>query len=142
MIFKHIDPFVCYFRNNRFNTWYPCIIQQNLKAFLDGATEGFIYVSFGGSIETTELSSEIVRDLSEIFSTLPCKVLWKVKDLYNLTSNIFTSEWLPQQGVLGNINMRDIPKLWPFQWWITWDGSQIHHDSTTSFSFYNFYSSS
>ncbi|XP_014482268.1 PREDICTED: UDP-glucuronosyltransferase 2B17-like [Dinoponera quadriceps] len=63
----------------------PPILPQNLKMFLDDATDGFIYVSFGGNIDITD---EIKRSLVE------------------LTSNVFTAEWLPQQGILAHPKIR------------------------------------
>ncbi|EFN81467.1 Ecdysteroid UDP-glucosyltransferase [Harpegnathos saltator] len=68
--------------------------------FLAGgdAADSFIYVSLGTNIDTTDLSGEIIRNLTEVFSALSCKALWKTKGQHarsNLASNIFTAKWPP-----------------------------------------------
>lgn len=77
---------------------------QNLKNFLDGATNGFVYMSLGTNVKSKLLPKRILQMFTSVFATLPYRVLWKFED-DNLAvpPNVFISTWIPQQGVLGKL---------------------------------------
>jgi len=81
------------------------LVAKDLRRFLNDATEGFIYVSFGTTVSCSNLQKEIVRNFVEVFSKLPYKIVWKFEcdELPGQLDNAFISKWFPQQGVLGKI---------------------------------------
>jgi len=75
---------------------------QNLKSFLDEATNGFIYMSLGTNVKSKLLPRGILNMFIDTFADLPYRVLWKFEnDSFHAPANIFVSKWIPQQGVLG-----------------------------------------
>ncbi|XP_012218758.2 UDP-glycosyltransferase UGT5 [Linepithema humile] len=86
----------------------PPALPENVKQFLDDAKEGFIYVSLGTNVKWKDLPNKAFEAFLEVFSTLPCKVLWKFdpEQLPGKFENILISKWLPQQGVLAHPNIR------------------------------------
>jgi len=77
---------------------------QNLKSFLDGATNGFIYMSLGTNVKSKLLPKGILNLFIDAFADLPYKVLWKFEnDSFHVPANILVSKWIPQQGVLGKL---------------------------------------
>lgn len=81
---------------------------RELQQFLDQSHEGVIYISFGTYIQTKSMSANTVWKLTEIFSSLPYKFLWKSEPLsadmlksINKTGNVYITKWLPQPKVLG-----------------------------------------
>lgn len=75
---------------------------QDLKLFLDQATDGVIYFSLGTNIHSSDLSDNTTKVFYEVLSELPYKVLWKIdpNQLPQKNSNIRASKWFPQQDVL------------------------------------------
>ena len=79
-----------------------------LKKFLDDATEGVIYVSFGSVLKASVMSDDKREALLEVFRKLKQKVLWKweTDHMNNIPSNVMLHKWLPQQDVLGHPNVK------------------------------------
>jgi len=65
----------------------------------------FIYVSFVTITPCHTLPKEMLRNLVEVFSKFPYKIVWKFKcdELPGKLDNAFISEWFLQRGVLGKI---------------------------------------
>ncbi|XP_046665679.1 UDP-glucosyltransferase 2-like [Homalodisca vitripennis] len=86
-------------------------LTEDLEKFVtSGKKKGFVYVSFGTSIKTTQMP-EIMRVLMvKAFSELPYQVLWKYEDegdsMPDLPDNVRLSRWLPQQDLLGHSKIR------------------------------------
>jgi glucuronosyltransferase len=77
---------------------------QDIQTFLDEATEGAIYFSFGSMIRSDTFPSEILEAFIEAFTQLSLRVLWK-RNANNLPAhpgNVLTRQWMPQQDILGN----------------------------------------
>lgn len=76
---------------------------QDLKDFLDSATNGFIYFSLGTIIQSHQLTKDKVKVILDTLKELPYKVLWKYgsDDLPEKSTNIKVMKWVPQQDVLG-----------------------------------------
>lgn len=77
-----------------------------MKRFLDDATEGFIYVSLGSTVNWSLLPKEMLENFLKVFSKLPYKIVlksesdeWSSRKL----NNAFIAKWFSQQGVLGKI---------------------------------------
>ena len=71
---------------------------EGLAEFMDGATNGFIFMSFG-SVQMDIPASE-QRKWLEVFEKLPYKVIWKQNQMKGLPSNVKLFNWLPQQSIL------------------------------------------
>lgn len=70
--------------------------------FLDGATNGFVYMSLGTNVKSKLLPKGVLQVFTNAFADLPYRVLWKFEDdNLDMPPNVFTSKWIPQQGVLG-----------------------------------------
>ncbi|XP_054282245.1 UDP-glycosyltransferase UGT5-like [Macrosteles quadrilineatus] len=82
-------------------------LPEEMKRFLDKASEGVVYFSVGSIVPDHLLDEEYFNNFLAAFSRLPQKVLWKTKrNLKNLPKNIMTSEWVPQQDVLAHPNVK------------------------------------
>lgn len=74
----------------------------DLKKFLDEATEGVIYFSFGSNIEPSTLPSTTREAILNTFAKQKMKVLYKYGgSIENLPSNVKVGKWLPQRSILG-----------------------------------------
>ncbi|XP_049956948.1 UDP-glycosyltransferase UGT5-like [Schistocerca serialis cubense] len=80
----------------------------DIKNFLDGATDGVIYFSFGSNVKGSTLPEDKRRAFLEAFAQLPQRVLWKweVDSLPGQPENVMIAKWLPQQDVLAHPNIR------------------------------------
>lgn len=83
-------------------------IRQHLEDFVSGSGEaGFIYVSMGTSVKTRHMPERIFQLFVDTFSKLPYRVLWKYDGMpgFELPSNVKVERWLPQQDILGKLDM-------------------------------------
>ncbi|CAD0197668.1 unnamed protein product [Chrysodeixis includens] len=84
----------------------PKILDPEIEEWISGAGEtGFVYVSMGSSVRTTNMPLSAHRLLVEALGRLPQRVLWKQDAEQNMTdipSNIKLYKWLPQQDLLGH----------------------------------------
>ncbi|KAF5304918.1 hypothetical protein FQR65_LT00802 [Abscondita terminalis] len=83
-------------------------LTENLKTFMEEATEGAILFSLGSNVRSAELSEKTIQGIIKCFSKLPYKVLWKFDkyDNLNLPKNVIISKWLPQRDLLAHTNMK------------------------------------
>jgi len=80
-----------------------------VKRYLDNATRGAIYVSFGSSISTREMEKEFIDMLLDTFRSLPYDVLWKFDDykmLTNTPDNVLVQSWFDQYQLLKHDNVK------------------------------------
>ncbi|KAM0724858.1 UDP-glycosyltransferase UGT5 [Formica fusca] len=86
----------------------PPALPKDLKQFLDNATEGFIYVSFGTNVQWEYLPNNTFKSFIEVFSALSYKVVWKYDPdlLPGKFENILASKWFPQQSILAHRNIK------------------------------------
>lgn len=77
-------------------------LPNNLKHYLDSATDGLVYFSLGSNHFSRDLSIERRNTFMEAFAELPFKVLWKFEGeiLEDLPKNIKLAKWVPQQDIL------------------------------------------
>lgn len=80
----------------------PKPLPEDLKQFLDAATEGVVYFSFGSNVFSANIPSEKQKVILETLSELPFKVIWKFEadDLEGKPDNVKLVKWVPQQDVL------------------------------------------
>lgn len=78
---------------------------QNLKQFLDNATEGFIYMNLGSYVKPNNLPTERLNVFIKTFTYLPYKILWRFENEHipERPDNVLISKWTSQQGILGII---------------------------------------
>lgn len=86
----------------------PKPLPTDIKAFLDGATNGAIYFSLGSQVQSSELSPEKLKIFFDTFSKLKQRVLWKFEDesLTGLPKNVMIKKWMPQGDVLAHPNVK------------------------------------
>ena len=79
-----------------------------ITKFLDEATDGVIYVSFGTVIKAAYMSEEKRKNFLNVFGGLKQKVLWKweTEEMEGKPDNVLLSKWLPQQEVLAHPNVK------------------------------------
>lgn len=75
---------------------------QELKNYLDNATNGFIYFSLGTNVQSHLLTDEKIRIILDTLKELPYKILWKYAsdDVPDIPENVKVMKWIPQQDVL------------------------------------------
>ncbi|XP_015585075.1 UDP-glucuronosyltransferase 1-3, partial [Cephus cinctus] len=82
-------------------------LPEDLRKFLDGATDGFVYVSLGSNVKSKLLPKRLKDMFLKVFSKLSQRVLWKFEDdLPEKPDNVFVSNWLPQESVLNHRNIK------------------------------------
>ncbi len=77
-------------------------LDRELQEFLDSATEGVIYVSWGSMIRAETLPVDKRDSLLKAFGSLEQKVLWKWENevLPNQPKNVFIRKWMAQRDIL------------------------------------------
>ncbi|XP_031634295.1 UDP-glucuronosyltransferase 1-7C-like [Contarinia nasturtii] len=83
-------------------------LDPELKALLDSAKNGVIYVSWGSMIRGSSLPDDKRKILLNTFASLKQKVLWKFENdtLQDQPKNVFIRKWLPQRDILCHPNVR------------------------------------
>ncbi|XP_073983235.1 UDP-glycosyltransferase UGT5-like isoform X2 [Rhodnius prolixus] len=81
-------------------------LPQNLKTFMDNATNGVIYVSFGSFCPTVNLDRNIRDALITALSNVKQQVLlkWENDTFTEKPENIKVSSWFPQPSILAHPN--------------------------------------
>lgn len=70
--------------------------------FIDESNEGVIYFSLGTTFRGSSMPRYIQRAFIKAFENIPERVIWKIdKQLSNISSNVMTSQWVPQSDILG-----------------------------------------
>lgn len=90
----HIDP--------------PKKLPEDIKAFLDSATEGAVLFSMGSIVQAVDWPIEKREALIKVFAKLNMKVLWKYENatLPNKPDNVMISPWIPQRDILAHPNVK------------------------------------
>ena len=80
----------------------------DLRTFLEAASEGAVYVSFGSAIHSSQIPDERLEQLLSVFRSLAqYSFVWKWEgEIERLPSNVMTKTWIPQQDLLGHPNLR------------------------------------
>lgn len=78
----------------------------NLQSYLDDASEGVIFFSFGTNVNLKKLNQDKLWEVFRALGRTERKVLLKYdtdEEISGLPQNILTSSWLPQREVLGKV---------------------------------------
>ncbi|XP_044755200.1 uncharacterized protein LOC123314144 [Coccinella septempunctata] len=87
----------------------PRPLPKDLQTYLDQSKEGFIYFSFGSTVDSNALTPEVLEIFKKTFENLsPIRVLWKFANetLPGKPKNVEIRKWLPQQDVLRHPNIK------------------------------------
>jgi UDP:flavonoid glycosyltransferase YjiC (YdhE family) len=81
-------------------------IPDELRMFVDDATEGFIIVSFGTWLD--KLPTFVLNHLADAFTAMDMKIVWKLRFPLerDLPKHVLTLPWLPQNDLLGHPNAK------------------------------------
>jgi glucuronosyltransferase len=82
-------------------------LPNDIKEFLDSATDGVILFSMGSIIQGKDWEPAKRKAFVKAFGKLKQKVLWKYENetLPNKPSNVMISPWIPQRDILAHPNM-------------------------------------
>lgn len=85
---------------------YFIFAPQDIETFISGGNKkGFVYVSFGTSVQTSQFPEALRRLMLKAFSRLPYQVLWKLEwqgdKEPNWPKNVLLSSRTSQQDLLG-----------------------------------------
>lgn len=81
-------------------------LPQNLQCFLDGATEGVIFFSFGTNVKLKKQNQLKIKAIFRALERTGMKVLLKYdsnEEIPGLPKNILSASWLPQREILGEL---------------------------------------
>ncbi|XP_049767863.1 UDP-glycosyltransferase UGT5-like [Schistocerca cancellata] len=86
----------------------PKKLPDDLRAFMDEATDGVIFFSMGTNIKSEDIPEKQKEAILRVFSKLKQKILWKVgtERLPNQPANVRLGKWLPQYDVLKHKNTK------------------------------------
>lgn len=86
----------------------PKPLPQDIQKFLDEASDGAIYISFGSFLKSSEMPAEKFKAMLNVFKRIKQRVLWKWESdkIPDLPSNVMTKQWLPQSDVLAHKNVK------------------------------------
>ncbi|XP_069686786.1 UDP-glucosyltransferase 2-like [Periplaneta americana] len=86
----------------------PQPLPEDLKNFLDGASQGVIYFSLGTNVRSDKMSVEKRQIFLDAFSELQdFRILWKweLDELPGQPCNVKVAKWLPQEDILRHPKM-------------------------------------
>lgn len=85
----------------------PKPLPTDVQTFLDGATNGAIYVSFGTFLEPSKMPTDRLKVFFNAFYQIKQRILWKCDDVLikNVPANVMIRKWLPQNDVLAHPNL-------------------------------------
>ncbi|KAJ8963142.1 hypothetical protein NQ318_018607 [Aromia moschata] len=86
----------------------PEPLPQDLKSYLDAATNGFIYFSLGSHMKTSALPQTLLASILRAFSKIPQRVLlkWERDDIPDIPGNVRLGKWFPQWSVFAHPNIK------------------------------------
>jgi glucuronosyltransferase len=80
------------------------VLFQDMDEFIQGnGDQGFIYVSLGSSAKSTDFPDALKDVFFHTFGNSSVRFLWKWESEVpkEMPKNVFTSDWMPQQDILG-----------------------------------------
>lgn len=83
----------------------PQNLSQDIEDFINASNQDVIYFSMGSNIKSEHFPLEKRKMFLEVFSSLPCKILWKFENpslMENRPTNVFISKWFPQADILAH----------------------------------------
>lgn len=83
-------------------------LPDDIKKFLDSATDGVILFSMGSFVQSTDWTVQQREAFLKTFSKLKQKVLWKYENetLPGNPGNIMIGSWIPQRDIVAHPNVK------------------------------------
>ncbi|CAI6347273.1 unnamed protein product [Macrosiphum euphorbiae] len=79
----------------------PKPIPKDILEFIENATHGVIYFSFGSMVSMSSLPESIQSAFRKALARVPQKVLWKYEgEMKDKPKNVMTRKWIPQRDIL------------------------------------------
>lgn len=82
-------------------------LPPDIQKFLDEATDGVIYFSWGSVLQSSRAPKERIKIIIDALGNVKQRVLWKYeKEVFdgNLPPNIMIQKWMPQKEILAHPN--------------------------------------
>ncbi|XP_008185006.1 UDP-glucuronosyltransferase 2B20 isoform X1 [Acyrthosiphon pisum] len=85
----------------------PTPIPKDILEFIENASHGVIYFTFGSVVSMESLPENVQNTLRETLARLPQKVLWKYEgEMVGKPKNVMTRKWFPQRDILLHPNVK------------------------------------
>ncbi|XP_025833343.1 UDP-glucuronosyltransferase 2B2-like isoform X3 [Agrilus planipennis] len=87
----------------------PKPLSEELKKYMDDASDGVIYFSLGSIFLSKDMAPEIRNTILRVFSKLKQKVVWKWEDensTFSKPPNVRFEKWVSQQDILAHPNLK------------------------------------
>ena len=83
-------------------------LPENIKKFLDEATEGAVLFSWGSMVKASSLPKKKLEVILRVIGSIPRKVIWKweVNDFPQQPKNLMVLKWLPQFDIMSEYKHR------------------------------------
>lgn len=83
---------------------------QELKSYLDSSENGVIYISFGTSMDVSQMLKDKIDIILNVLSKLHYDILlkWDKDELPGKPKNVRISKWFPQPELLSKCNLLKI----------------------------------
>jgi glucuronosyltransferase len=82
-------------------------LPSDIQEFLDGATDGAIYFSFGTYMRSSEMPKDKLNAILKVFTKTKMRVVWKFEaDGVKFPPNVMVRKFLPQSDILAHRNVK------------------------------------
>ncbi|XP_037027840.1 UDP-glucosyltransferase 2-like isoform X2 [Bradysia coprophila] len=82
-------------------------LSQDIKQFIDTATDGVVYLSFGSISKGKELPTNKRDTFINTFAKHKQKFIWKFSEpTVKMPENVLAKSWFPQADILGHMNVK------------------------------------
>ncbi|XP_055838426.1 UDP-glycosyltransferase UGT5-like [Episyrphus balteatus] len=86
----------------------PKTLPDDIKKFLDGATDGAIYFSLGSNVRSADMPPEKLKIFLQVFGSMKQRILWKFEtdETAEMPKNVMVHKWMPQSDILAHPNVK------------------------------------
>lgn len=83
-------------------------LPDDISKFLNAATDGAIYFSFGSFLRSSDMPPTKLKALLDVFRKVKLRILWKWEsdEVPDLPSNVMVKQWMPQADILAHPNVK------------------------------------
>ena len=77
-------------------------LPEDIKEFLDSASEGVLLFSWGSMVKTSSIQKEKLEAILKVIGSIPRKVIWKweMGEILEKPKNLMIKKWLPQCDIM------------------------------------------
>lgn len=86
----------------------PDPLPEDIQAWLDGAKDGTIFLSFGSNLKSSNLRQDKFDAIIKSISKLEQRIIWKwdTDVMPGKPDNVMIGKWLPQDDILAHKNLK------------------------------------